>query len=122
MLPTVAVLLFDQMPDILDNRLSDSVNETLLLHPQGITAEQIAHQRQLKPTTVYTHLAEAIEAGLADAREVLPLDDAQYHEIAATMELLNICEEGRLKPLYEELDQAYDYGILKCVLAAECLG
>ncbi len=110
------------LPEILDNRLSDSVNETLLLHSQGITAEQIAHQRQLKPATVYTHLAEAIEAGLADAREVLQLDDAQYHEIAATMELLNICEDGRLKPLYEELDQAYDYGILKCVLAAECLG
>ncbi|MCP3671089.1 MAG: DNA helicase RecQ [Gammaproteobacteria bacterium] len=108
------------LPEILDNRLSDSVNETLLLHSQGITAEQIAHQRQLKPSTVYTHLAEAIEAGLADAREVLPLDDTQYHEIAATMELLNICEEGRLKPLYEELGQAYDYGILKCVLAAEC--
>ncbi len=110
------------LPELLDNQLSDTINETLLLHSQGISAEQIAQQRQLKITSVYGHLAEAIEAGLVGAREVLPLDDQQYHEISATIELLNICEEGRLKPLYEELDQAYDYGILKCVLAAECLG
>jgi len=109
------------LPELLDNQLSDTINETLLLHSQGVSAEQIAQQRQLKLTSVYGHLAEAIEAGLVDVREVLPLDDAQYHEISATLELLNICEEGRLKPLYEELDQAYDYGILKCVLAAECL-
>jgi len=110
------------LPEILDNQLSDTINETLLLHSQGATAEEIAQQRQLKISSVYTHLAEAIEVGLVDAREVLPLDDAQYHEISATMELLNICEDGRLKPLYEELDQAYDYGILKCVMAAVCLG
>ncbi len=108
------------LPEILDNRLSDTVNETLLLHSEGATAEAIAERRELKLTTIYGHLAEAIEAGLLDVREALPLSDTEYREITTAMDLLNTCEEGRLKPLHEALDEAYDHGILKCVLAAEC--
>ncbi|OOZ37538.1 ATP-dependent DNA helicase RecQ [Solemya velesiana gill symbiont] len=109
------------LPEILDNRLSDTINETLNLHNQGLDAEAIARQRELKATTVYNHFAEAIETGMVDAREVLPLSDAQYAEVLNTIELLGICEEGRVKPLFEALDETYDYGILKCVVAAECL-
>jgi ATP-dependent DNA helicase RecQ len=110
----------EPLPRLLDNQLSDTVNDTLLLYSQGLRPEEIARRRELKVGTIYNHLAEAIEDGLLEAREVLPLEAEEYDAIVATMEELHSCEEGRLAPLYEALGQAYDYGILKCVAAAEC--
>jgi len=105
------------LPALLDNDLSDTVNDTLLLYQQGKDADTIASERNLKRSTIYAHLAEAAEAGLLNPREVLPLDDAQYAEIVNTLELLDAKTEGRLKPAYETLGERYDYGILRCVLA-----
>jgi hypothetical protein len=48
------------------------------------------------------------------------LEKSDYAEIRTLMEQLNICEEGRLKPLFDAMDGVWDYGILKCVMAAEC--
>jgi ATP-dependent DNA helicase RecQ len=79
--------------------------------------DAIARERELKPSTIYTHFAEAAEAGLLNPRELLALDDAQYAEIVNTLEMLDAAKEGRLKPAYETLDKKYDYGILRCVLA-----
>jgi ATP-dependent DNA helicase RecQ len=105
------------LPALLDNPLSDTVNETLALHLQGKDVVAIARERELKPSTIYTHFAEAAEAGLLNPRELLALDDAQYAEIVNTLEMLDAAKEGRLKPAYETLDKKYDYGILRCVLA-----
>ena len=105
------------LPALLDNPLSDTVNETLALHLQGKDVVAIARERELKPSTIYTHFAEAAEAGLLNPRELLALDDAQYAEIVNTLEMLDATREGRLKPAYETLDKKYDYGILRCVLA-----
>jgi ATP-dependent DNA helicase RecQ len=107
-------------PRLLDNRFSDTVNESLFLLLQGVEVEQIARQRELKLSTIYTHLAEAIGAGLLDAREVLPLDQPAYQEIVHHMELLESCSEGRLKPLFDALGEVYDYGLLRCIMAGEC--
>ncbi|MEE9357261.1 MAG: helix-turn-helix domain-containing protein [Sedimenticolaceae bacterium] len=81
----------------------------------------MARQRELKLTSIYSHFAEAVEAGMVDVREILPLNPVQYSEIIATLEMERSCEEGKLKPLYEALDGRYDYGILKCIMAAECI-
>jgi len=105
------------LPELLDNNLSDTVNETLMLQQQGKDAETIAQVRNLKPSTIYVHLAEAVADGRLNAREVLPLDDAQYAEIVNTLEMLDAEMDGPLKPTYEALDGKYDYGILRCVLA-----
>lgn len=102
---------------LLDNNLSDTINETLVLHQQGMDAEAIAHKRDLKLTTIYVHLAEAVADGRLSAREMLPLDDAQYAEIVNTLELLDTEKDAPLKPAYEALDGRYDYGVLRCVLA-----
>ena len=107
-------------PEILDNRLSATINETLYLHHQGLNIAQIARQRDLKPATVYDHFAEAIAAGILDVRQILPLDDSDYKRILAAMDLLRSCENRGLKSLYETLDQAYDYPVLRCIIAAEC--
>ncbi|MFC1603075.1 DNA helicase RecQ [Pseudomonadota bacterium] len=105
------------LPELLDNNLSDTINETLALHQQGKDAEAIALERNLKPSTIYTHLAEAVADGRLNTREALPLDDTQYAEIINTLEMLDTEIDSPLKPAYEALDEKYDYGILRCVLA-----
>ena len=105
------------LPELLDNNLSDTINQTLSLCLQGKDAEAIAQERSLKPATVYSHFAEAIEVGLLEPRAVLPLNDGQFSRIVNTLELMGTEKEGPLQPVYEALDQEYDYGILRCVLA-----
>jgi len=106
------------LSELLNNRLSATVNETLIYYQQGIDIEQIAQQREVKTSTIYTHLADAIEVGLLDVREVLDLSDAEYNEILFVLESQEDQEKGRLKPVYDELDGEVDYGILRCVQAS----
>jgi ATP-dependent DNA helicase RecQ len=103
--------------DLTENALSATVNETLYLHTQGRDAQTIADERGLKVSTVYAHFAEAIEAGLLEARDVLPLGEDEITRIGHTLELLEAPVDRRIKPAYEALEEAYDYGILRCVLA-----
>jgi len=113
----LSVIKSSPLPDILKNNLNDTINETLILLDEGKDIETIAKSRELKVSTVYSHLAEAIEAGLLDARKVLPLTSDEYKEIVTALEMFND-EEGRLKPVFEALDGQHDYGILKCVQAS----
>ena len=105
------------LPDILQNNLSDTVNDTLALIKQGKDVDSIAQCRGIKVATVYAHLAEAIEAGLLDARTALSLTEVEYKEIVTAIEM-TMMDDGRLKPVYEALDEKYHYGILKCVQAS----
>ena len=104
--------------ELLNNRLSATVNESLILYQQGVTIEQIAAQRDSKVNTIYGHLADAIEVGLLDVREVLTLDDVEYQEIVLTIESLEDESKGRIKPIYEALEEEHDYGVIKCVQAS----
>ena len=106
------------LSELLDNRLSSTVNDTLMLYQQQLTIEQIAQQRDVKISTIYTHLADAIEVGLLDVREVIGLSDAAYNEIIFVLESQEDQEKGRLKPAHDELEGEYDYGILRCVQAS----
>ena len=102
---------------LLSNRLSATVNQTLALHVQGQDAETIARERGLEIATVYGHFAEAIEAGLLEARAVLPLDESEVDEILATFERCQTLDTGKLGPVHAALEGRYDYGVLKCLLA-----
>lgn len=106
------------LTELLDNTLSKTVNETLMLYQQGKTIEQIIKDRELTSTTVYTHLSSAIEMGLLDVKKVLELDEQKYDEIVLAIESFGDDEERRLKPVFEALDGAYDYGFLRCVQAS----
>ncbi len=103
------------LSELLDNRLSDTVNETLMLYQQSNTIKEIAKQREITESTVYTHLADAIEVGLLNVRDVIGLEDVAYDEIVALIESQNEDEKGRLKPIFDALDGEVDYGVLKCV-------
>ncbi len=116
----LAVIAQHPLPSGVDERLSDTVNQSLYLLSQGLEIEQVAEQRALKANTIYGHCAAAIELGLLEAKSVLPLDEAAYAEILNAMELLDCCEDPRTGPLFEALEGRYDHGILRCVLAEAC--
>jgi ATP-dependent DNA helicase RecQ len=102
---------------LLANRLSSTVNQTLAAHLRGLDADAIAAERRLEVGTVYGHFAEAIEAGLLSADDVLPLDAAERDEIEAAFERCHTRDTGKLGAAHAALDGRYDYGVLKCLLA-----
>ncbi|MEQ1650719.1 MAG: helix-turn-helix domain-containing protein, partial [Hyphomicrobiaceae bacterium] len=102
---------------LLKNRLSATVNRTLALHVEGKNAEEIARVRGIELSTVFGHFAEAIEAGLVEARAVVGLDEAEIDEITAAFEKCGTVDSGKLGGAHAALGGQYDYGVLKCVLA-----
>ncbi len=100
-----------------NNRLSPTVNQTLALHLAGRNADDIAAERRLDVGTVYTHFAEAIEAGVLASQDVLDLDPSDVDEILAVFERLGTLDSGKLGPAHAALDGRFDYGVLKCLLA-----
>ena len=101
----------------LENRLSATVNQTLALHLQGKAPADIAEARGIELSTVMGHFAEAIEAGLVEARAVLDLEEPDIDEILGTFDRLGTLESGRLGPAHAALGGRFDYGTLKCLLA-----
>ena len=94
--------------------VSDTEEETLRLFRTGVTADDIAEQRSLKITTIYNHLASAIEKGELELQAVVDLSDSDISDIQN--EFLND-ETKKLKPVYEAFDGAFDYHLLQCVRA-----
>ncbi len=104
------------LPELLNNNFSDTINETLALYKDGVIIETIAEKRELSIGTIYAHLADVIEAGMLSAADVLDIDDADITTIERTAELLKTKEENALKPLFDELEGEFEYGILRCVV------
>ena len=112
----MAVISEHPLPEVLNNNFSDTINETLVMHHDGLSIEEIAKQRALKSTTIYSHLADVIEAGMLSAPDVLEIEDEEIATIEKTAEFLNSKQEGALKPLFDELEGEFDYGVLRCVI------
>ncbi len=110
------ISVFKKNP-LLANKLSATVNQTLAAHLRGLDAEQIAVERRIEEETVYGHFAEAIEAGLIEARQILTLDNSEIDEIQAAFERCHTVDTGKLGPAHAALEGRYDYGVLKCLLA-----
>ncbi len=105
----------------LNNKLSDTVNQTLLLHLQGHKPDVISEKRSIGISTIYDHFADAIEGGVLEIKDLQEIDEVAIAEIGQAFEEQNIFETGQLKPSYEALEGRYSYGILKCVLAEKAL-
>jgi ATP-dependent DNA helicase RecQ len=97
--------------------LSETAQATLQLFQQGLTPDEIATRRGFKTSTIYNHLAEAIEQGELDVDEVISLSLQEIRRIEGV--ILALPEEQRftLKPVFEALQGTYDYEILRCVRA-----
>lgn len=95
---------------------TDTVAETVQLFKSGMNVDAIASHRNLSATTIYGHLAKAIEASQIKLEDVVTLDRQQILSIQDM--LLDIGEAGtRIKPVFEALEGAYDYGVLRCINA-----
>jgi ATP-dependent DNA helicase RecQ len=96
---------------------SDTVEETLSLLRSGMNAEAIAAHRNLKLTTIHTHLAKAIETGEVELQQVIELSEKEIKVIQNAF--LNFGDEDKkLKPIHEAFEGAYDYGLLQCIRAS----
>lgn len=97
--------------------LSETVLTTLTLHQQGLRTTQIAAQRELQLSTIYSHYAALIEANQLSLADVTDLDEAQKSRIVRAYQALSDEDKGRLRALFDALSGEFDYGILRCVLA-----
>ena len=113
----IAIVREHPLPELLNNNFSDTVNDTLLLYQNGMKLEAIAKERGFVVSTVLSHLSEAIEAGMLKASDILDIDDEDIALIENMAESLNTLEEQALKPLYMALEEKWDYGVLRCVVA-----
>lgn len=95
----------------------DTVNSTLDLLKQGNPPEQIATLRCLKCSTIYTHLAKAIEAGEIETTEVINIPSDEIRTIECAFSTLDPESPYTLKPVFDMLEEKYDYGVLRCVRA-----
>ena len=82
-----------------------------------MTIEVIAEQRNIKPSTVYSHLAACIEQGDIKLKDVV---DISEQELTAIQEAILATDDGqaKLRPVYDALDGMFDYEVLRCVRAA----
>jgi len=98
-----------------DDAQGDSEEETLQLFRLGMGVEQIATQRGLTVTTIYSHLGKGIARGELPLNEVVPL---QAHQLEAIRFAIEHHDGGkRLKPVFDALEGEFPYEVLRCVRA-----
>jgi len=95
--------------------LGDSARETLRRFQAGHSVVQIARERSLVSGTIYSHLAESIEAGeRLDLRRFLTANEQREIETAFAQ-----VGFGSLGAVRERLGGRYDYDVLRIVRAAK---
>ncbi len=97
--------------------ISDTISETLLLFHQGLKVDDIAKKRNIKASTIFTHLASCIERDELKLNDVVDLTEQQLTIIHEAM--LSVDDGSKkLKPIYDALDGMFEYHIIRCVQAA----
>jgi ATP-dependent DNA helicase RecQ len=96
---------------------SDSATESVNLFKLGYSVQQVAEQRQLKPDTVYAHLAQCIRLGQLPLAEVVELPATEIQQIEDAIINRPEAQKNALKPIYEQFEGQYSYNILRCILA-----
>ncbi len=92
---------------------SQSNTITLQFYQQGMSVEEIAQQRGLKTTTIYTHLSELIEMNQPIDLDQLVIPVKQEMIVQAIQEIGEIS----LKPIKEKLGDNFSYEEIKLVRA-----
>jgi ATP-dependent DNA helicase RecQ len=83
------------------------------LYKDGLSAEQIAEKRNLNPTTIYSHLAQALESG----RKVNISDFLTKEIYESVMLAQKETGEQKLKPIFDKLEGKIDYGLIRMALS-----
>ena len=96
-------------------RLNDTARETLKMFRGGQSVEDIASRRALATSTIYGHLATAIEAG--ENVELAQLFSAQ--EMESISAAFAKCGFGDSARVYQMLGAKHDFGALRVYRAAQ---
>lgn len=94
-----------------DGAVSFTQLQTLALHKQGLSIEEIALKRNLATITVIGHLAELLEKGQPINLDKL-VEKSRQEVIIEAMELIG---SDALKPVYEYLGMEYHYDEIRLV-------
>jgi ATP-dependent DNA helicase RecQ len=99
--------------ETIKRELSETFKITLEMIKQGMNAEEIAANRELKLTTIEGHVARFFEEGeLLNIRDYVTEDEEKL-----CLELLKKHGYEMLKPVYEAAGEKLSYGVIKIVLA-----
>jgi ATP-dependent DNA helicase RecQ len=96
--------------------LSTTVLETLALFKQNNSLASIALIRQLTEVTIYNHASQLIREQKLLLRDVVDVDKKTLEVIESCLVEHGLTEVGgQLKPIFEALNEEFDYGLLRCV-------
>jgi len=115
----IKVIKEHPIPQEANSQFSDTVNETLLLYSELGSISSIMEKRNLTEGTIYSHIAEAIAAGMLDPLDVLPIQEDDYQLISQAIDSYSGVEQGKLKLIHEALAEEFSFGVIRCVIAAE---
>ena len=101
-----------------DAGLSDTECDSLARFQAGASVDAIATARGLQPTTILSHLSQAIEQGLLPLDRVVELAPDELKAIRYALSQIPEDSAFSLKPAFEALEGRYSYGVLRCVRAA----
>ncbi len=90
--------------------------ETWDLFKAGYSLKVIAEKRDLNPVTIISHLVKLKEDGHEINLKAL-IDPNVYKIIVTAAQEMSIRRDEPLKPLFELLNEKYDYGQIKLALA-----
>jgi ATP-dependent DNA helicase RecQ len=84
---------------------------TLQLHRQGLSVNQIAETRNIRPTTIIRHLSDLIEKNQpVDLNQLVTLERQQK-----IWQVLEVLGDISLTPIREQLGESYTYDEIRLV-------
>ncbi len=92
-----------------------TVEYTGQLVQQGLTPDQISHQRGLTSTTIYEHCAKLIESGKLDLDMVIPKELQEKIKKA----IKKAGSDHYLSSIKSNLPEEISFGMIRCVLASD---
>jgi len=94
---------------------SDTAAETLELFIKLKDIDAVAAARDLKPSSIWRHLTQAIQYERIDYREVLNLPDAEISRIRNVLAMHVQKGITALAPVYEAMDGEHSYEVIRLV-------
>jgi ATP-dependent DNA helicase RecQ len=95
---------------------SETHEQTYKLYQQGLSIDEIAEKRNLKPTTIENHLAALIEEG-RDINLSGLVDDQDRALIKAAAEKAGLAQLEGLRPIKDQLPERIGYSAIRFVVA-----
>lgn len=91
----------------------DSFKDTFLMLERGLSIVDISNERNLKETTIYSHIAHLFKIGkLTDVSKFVPFHE--YKQIEGY--LTENPDEEKLKPIFDALNGKVQYGKIRLVI------